>query len=337
MATTRLSNVIIPELYMGYTAVNSPEKTAFFESGLVVRNGMLDQKANTGGEQINIPFWRDLDSSVAPNLGNTNPADLAVPNIVTAGKQVGQMAYLNQAYSTADLTGEIAGSSPMQQIRNRFGTYWMRQWQRRLVSTTKGIIADNVANNAGDMVVNVASESIAGQSAATKFSLNNFVDATHTMGDMYNQLSAIAVHSGVHKQMVINNDIVYIPDSEGRLTIPTYMGLRVIIDDGLPVQAGTTDGVKYTSYIYGSGAFGFGEGSAENPVEVERQALQGKGAGVEIIIERKSWILHPFGFTVATQGAAETGAHTLAELENAATWSRVIDRKLVPLCSLVTN
>lgn len=337
MATTRLTDVIIPEVYLGYTAVNSPEKTDLFSSGVVTRNAILDAKANSAGEQVNIPYWNDLDASVAPNLSNTDPSQLATPQKVTASKMIGQVAYLNQSFSNADLVAELAGSSPNQHVRNRFGTYWQRQWQRRLIANVNGVIANNVASNSSDMVINVASESVAGQTATTKFNLNSFVDATHTMGDMASQLSAIAVHSAVHAQMVKNDDITYIPDSQGRLTIPTYMGLRVIVDDGLTVTAGTTDGYKYTSIIFGQGAFGYGEGSASVPVEVEREMLQGNGGGIEIIIERKTWIMHPFGHSVTAQGAAETGAHTLAELASAATWERKLPRKLVPLAALITN
>ena len=56
MATTRLSDAVIPEVYADYQAENTPEKTAFFESGVVVRNEMLDTKAKTGGQEIQIPF-----------------------------------------------------------------------------------------------------------------------------------------------------------------------------------------------------------------------------------------------------------------------------------------
>jgi hypothetical protein len=36
MASTQLSDVIIPAIYADYTAVNGPEKTAYFESGVIV-------------------------------------------------------------------------------------------------------------------------------------------------------------------------------------------------------------------------------------------------------------------------------------------------------------
>jgi hypothetical protein len=157
------------------------------------------------------------------------------------------------------------------------------------------------------------------------------------MGDASDQLTTIAVHSAVMKQMVKNDDIDYIPDSNGQLTIPTYMGLRVVVDDGLTVTAGTTDGFKYTSVIFGNGAFGYGEGTHPNPVEVEREASQGNGGGIEKLWVRKTWILHPFGFQNTGTPATNGFSYTLAELAAATAWDRVIERKNVPLSFLITN
>jgi hypothetical protein len=197
------------------------------------------------------------------------------------------------------------------------------------------VLADNVASNGGDMVVNVAVESTASQTATTRFNRDTFTDAVYTMGDAADGLRAIAVHSAVMKQMVKNDDIVYIPDSQGQLIIPTYMGLRVIVDDGLPVVAGTTSGFKYTSVIFGEGAFGWGDGAPINPVEVEREASQGNGAGIETLWTRKTWMLHPFGYK--NTGTPSDVSFSLAELIAAATWERVVERKSVPISFLVTN
>ena len=57
--------------------------------------------------------------------------------------------------------------------------------------------------------------------------------------------------------------------------------------------------------------------------------------GVDILIERKSWLLHPFGFAV---DATPTGdSFSLTELRAAATWNRVVPRKTVPMAFLKTN
>lgn len=334
MALTQLTDVIVPQVYESYTAVNSPEKSAFFESGVVVRNAMLDQKANSGGDTVNVPFWKDLDSTVAPNLSNDS-TNSATPQKVTAGNQIARLAYLNQGFSSADLAGEIAGSDPMQQVRNRFGTYWMRQWQRRLIASTNGILADNVASNSSDMLVKVAAEATGSVTASTLFNRDAFTEAAYTMGDMATDLQAIAVHSRIMAQMVKNDDIVYIPDSQGRLTIPTYMGLRVIVDDGMTVRAGTTSGFVYTSVLFGAGAFGYGEGAAKMPVELDREAAKGNGGGIETLWERKTWLLHPAGFQAT--GTPAANSFSLAELATAGAWARVVERKSVPIAFLQTN
>ncbi len=335
MATTRLSDIIIPEVYQTYQAVDSKQKTAFLESGVLVQNEMLNQKANTGGDSVNIPFWNDLDASVDPNISTDNPADVATADKVTASKQIGRLAYLNKSYSDADLTGEIAGSDPMQQVRNRFGRYWDRSLQKRLISMSNGIIADNVANDASDMVVDVAAEATGDQTADTKFNRDVFTDAVGTAGDADDMFQVMVVHSAVYNQMRKNDDIDFIPDSEGRLTIPTYMGLRLIRDDTMTVTAGSTSGSKYTSIILGAGAFGYGEGTPRMPVEVEREASQGNGGGVDVLYERKSWLIHPFGFSAVAEPAS-TG-YTNTELATATTWDRVVPRKNVPLAFLITN
>ena len=335
MATVRLTDVIVPEVYETYKAVNNPETTAFFQSGVAVRNPMLDAKASSGGDMLNVPFWNDLDPDLEPNLSSDNPAASATPNKITAGKQIAQMAYLNQAFSAADLAGEIAGSDPMQQVANRFGRYWERQWQRRAVASLTGILADNKANDSGDMVEDIAIADGDSATAANLFSRQAFTGAGFTLGDQFESTTAIAVHSVVYKRMVDNDDIEFIPDSLGRMTIPTFMGRRVIVDDGMTVVAGGTSGFIYTSVLFGEGALGYGEGQAKVPVELDREALQGNGGGVESLIERKSWLLHPFGFAVDGTPAADS--YSLAELRAATSWNRVVPRKSVPLAFLQTN
>lgn len=336
MATVQLSDIIDVKVFQDLPSVNSPEKTAFFESGVVTRNSLLDGIATAAGKTAELPFWKDIDATVAPNLSTDNPATLATPDKIVQGEQIARKAFLNKGLSATDLASELAmGSRAMDQIRARVDAYWLRQWQRRLIASCNGILADNVANNSGDMVINVAVEATASQTATTKFNRDTFTDAVYTMGDAADALRAIAVHSAVMKQMVKNDDIVYVPDSQGRLTIPTYMGLRVIVDDGLPVVAGTTSGFKYTSVIFGEGAFGYGDGAPVVPVEVQREANQGNGAGVETLWTRKTWILHPFGYQ--NTGTPASVSFSLAELAADAAWSRVVERKNVPISFLVTN
>lgn len=336
MATTRLSDIINTVVYQDLAPVMSPEKTAVYESGIVVRSPLLDAIASSAGKTAELPFWNDLDSTVAPNLSSDDPAANASPQKITQGEQIARKAFLNQGWSKSDLANEIAmGADAMQHIRNREGVYWTRQWQRRLIASTEGIRADNVASNSGDMVVSVASESIAGQTSATRFSRSNFTAAAFTLGDMFENTGAIAVHSQVYKQMIDQDDVDFIPDSAGNMTIPTYLGKRVVVDDQCTVLAGATDGFKYVSILFGAGAFGYGDGMPDTPVAVEREEAQGNGGGVETLWTRKTWLLHPFGFQAT--GTPAGNSFTIAELKSAANWSRVVQRKNCPIAFLVSN
>lgn len=336
MALVQLSDVIDVTLFRDLPAELDPTMDTFFNSGIITRNPLLDGLANGEGKLSELPFWKDVDMASEPNYSDDSE-NTATPQKIVQAEQIARKAFVNQGWKEADLVTELAmGEDALQFIRRRTDKYFSLQFQRRLIASCNGVLADNVANDSADMVIDVASESIAGQSASTKFSRTSFTSAVYTLGDMATQITAIGVHSAIMKQMVDADDIDYIPDSQGNLTIPTYLGVRVIVNDTMPVTAGTTDGVKHTSILFGQGAFGYGEGSPKVPVEVEREASQGNGGGTETLWVRNTWLLHPFGFQAT--GTPTGDSFNLSELATAGSWDRVFDsRKNVPLGFLITN
>lgn len=346
MATVRLSDAVVPEVYRSYTAVDSPEKSEIFKSGIIARDPLMDAIARAGGITGTIPFWLDLDQTIEENQSNDDPADLAVPNKIGSNRMVYRKCFVNQSWSAMDLVSELAGSNPMQRIRNRFGTYWTRRDQRRLLATLNGIYADNVANDSGDMVVNIGALS----GAAAQFSAEAAIDAEFTMGDAVGAFVAVMVHSAILAKMEKNDLIDNIPDSEGK-PVRYYRGKRVIVDDNVPKSGSGADTI-YTSIFFGGGAIGFGgveghsfamgEGVPMEPVWVERVEQAGNGGGMETIGERRTIIMHPFGFRWI-EDPAGTGndltefSPTNADLANAAHWDRVVARKQVPIAFLLSK
>jgi hypothetical protein len=334
MAVTRLSDAFVHDVYASYSALNGPETSAFYAAGIISSSPVMDEIARSGGKNATVPFWNDLDPTVEPNYSNDDPSDLATANAVTSGTMVGRKAWLNQGYGDMDLVQELAGSSPMQQIRNRFGDYWTRQLERRVINASLGILADNVANDGSDMTIDISG--LSGTDAV--FGSDAFIDAAYTAGDRADMFTAIAVHSQIMARMIKNDEIVYIPDSKGALTIATYKGRVVVADDLMPVTGGV-----YTSILYGRGAFAFGtfdgsafaigEGVPRVAFELWRDPHAGNGGGLEEIWERKTWLIHPFGFTFieAGGGALTEFSPTLANLRAAAKWDRVVFRKAVPM------
>src|SRR5690606_10180 len=133
-------------------------------------------------------------------------------------------------------------------------------------------------------------------------------------------------------------------DSQGNLTIATYKGLRVIVDDSMPILSGSGTTAVYLSVLFGGGAFGFGgveghafafgEGIPKTPVELERVAAAGNGGGMETLWMRKTWAIHPLGYSWVEPSGVDALVEmspTLADLRKATVWDRVVHRKQVPM------
>lgn len=335
-----LAEIFIPEIYADIVANDTPETSAFSQSGVAVSNPLLVKAAQSGTKTVEVPLWNDLDSSVAPNLSDATDTE-ATPGKVDTDSFKARNAYLNKGYGAADLAVEIAGATPgqgdpMTRIKNRFGTYWQRQFQYRIIAACKGILAKNIAADGSDMVHSVALETTVGQTSANKISAEAVVEACFTLGDQFNGLAAIAMHSVVYKKLVLDQLIEFVKDADGTLLYTSYLGKRVVVDDGLPVRAGTTSGLVYTTILFGTGAIGYGEGQPKMSAEVDRKPAGGNGGGLENMWERKTWMIHPWGWNWTDSSVAGESA-TIAELGTAANWARVLDRKNCKMAFLLSN
>lgn len=339
MAATRISDVITQPVLASYQVEDPVVKSAIYESGILESNGIITELASGASNLINIPFWKPLDSTVEPNYSNDNPADIAVPQKIASAEQTARIAYVNEGFSAATLVKELTQQDPTQAVASRLDAFWTQHVQRRLVATATGLMNANVAQNAGDMVVDISN---AVPSAATMFSLSAFIDADATFGDSLDETGAIIVHRKIYSAMQKAQQIEFVTDADTNISIPFYAGKRVIVDNGVPV-IGTGAAAKYVSILFGQGAVGYGMAQPSNSTTMAYVDEQANGGGVETIWTRRNIILHPAGYkfksTVITGNGSETPAMSAswADLANATNWERVFNRQNVPLAFLVTN
>lgn len=308
MAKTKIADVIVPEVFNPYVIQRSMELSELQASGVIASNSELDKLAQGGGKLINMPYWNDLkgDDEVLSDNGALTPEK------ITAGQDVAALFLRGKAWSANDLAYVMAGSDPMAAIGDLVATYWARRRQALLFSMLKGVFASaTMAGNIHDIS--------AGTGAAAVIGGESFLDAKQKLGDASDKLTAISMHSAAFTTLQKQNLIEFIPDAEGKVQIPTYMGRRVIVDDGHPVAAGV-----YTSYLFGAGAIGLGNGFHPEAVETDRDSL----AGDDILINRQSFVLHPRG--VEFKNATVVGpTPSNAEVELAANWNRVYENKAI--------
>lgn len=308
MAVTRISDVIVPQVFNQYVIQRTSELSALSQSGIISNNSELDALARGGGKLINMPYWDDLsgdDEVLSDNAALT-------PGKITSGQDVAHLFLRGKAWSTNELAYVLAGSDPMAAIGDLVAAYWARQRQKLLFSILKGVFAaPSMSSNVHDI------SGLTGNDAT--LSGESFIDAKQKLGDASDKLTAISMHSMAFSHLQKLNLVEFIPDSEGKVQIPTYMGRRVIVDDGHPVASGV-----YTSYLFGSGAIGLGNGMHPTPTETDRDSL----AGEDILINRQAFVLHPRGVKFKAMSVAGS-TPTNAECENSANWERVYQPKAI--------
>lgn len=342
---TQISDVVVPQIFTGYTQQITEEKSRLIASGALVRDASLDNLLAGGGLTFNSPSWRDLDNDAERVSTDSVPAEYTAgvadpdPQKITSDTELSVRLSRNQSWATADLVATLAGADPADAIAARVGAYWTRRLQAAFISTMKGVFADNAAAPTGtEHVQNDLTNSIIGaaySAGVTDFSAESFLDAALTMGDSQDSLSMIMVHSVVYNRMQKNNLIDFTPDANGRVIIPNFLGHDVIIDDSLPAAGGV-----YESWMFGPGAIRLGVGVPEVPTEVHRLPGAGNGGGAETLYNRVEWSIHPVGHRYAgtPPNGGPSNAATANNLADAGSWARVYnERKQIKIARLITR
>lgn len=329
MAVTKINDVVVPSEFTEYVVQNTMEKSALVMAGVVARNGVIEDQLQAGADSFNVPFWNDLADDEADIVSDDpDPQYDSTPKKLTAEKQIVRKSFLHQSWSAMNLASELTGDDALQRIQNRAEAYWTRQTQRRLISSLNGVMADNVANDNGDMVIDISAEA----AAAAVFSAEAVIDAAGTLGDQMSNVTGIALHSDVYKKALKDDLIETIRDSEGR-NFQSFRGMAVIVDDLLPVSDG-----DYTSVLFAPGSIGWGLTAPRiaEGTEIENKPSAGMGGGQQILHSRVNLAIHPAGFQWS-EGTVVGDSPTIAELAGATNWNRVVERKAVGLAFLVSR
>jgi len=332
VALVRLTDAIVPDVFLAYMMRDTMEQADIFRSGAIKHDTQMAALLGGGGRLFQHPYWGDLDNTES-GIGSDDPTVVATPGKVAADKLQFVRQFRTRGWSTAKLVSELAGSDPMARISSRVGEYWARQFERFLVATLTGVFADNVANDAGDMVYSVTGETgVDGQISA-----DAVLETKQTMGDAASSLKLLIMHSRLMTNLQKQNLIDFIPNSRGEIKIPVYLDYQVLVTDNVPVTSLGGGDYQYTTYLLGQGCVGFAESPPATPVEVEHYPAKGNGAGVDELWTRRQFGLHPYGFNF-TDASTVGEFPTNAELATAANYDRKwAERKMVPMAALLTK
>jgi hypothetical protein len=323
MATLR-SDVIVPEIFTPYVIEQTTLRDAFLASGVV--QPMAELNATEGGDYVNVPFWK---ANLTGDFEVLSDSSSLTPSKITTDKQVGVILHRGRAWEARDLAALAAGSDPMAAIGAKVADYVANQRQKDLIKTLEGVFGSLTGSDSP--AYDALRFDTTGMGALGP---RQVAKARALLGDQGDKLTAVAMHSAVYYDLVERKAIDYVTAVEARTTtdnqtpdvfagsvagaygnptVPTYMGLRVIVSDDLAPTS-----TNYPVYFFTQGAVASGEQMAME-TEVDRDILA-KSDAMSIDLH---YCYHPVGakWTVGTTNP------TPAQLATVGNWSKVYETK----------
>jgi hypothetical protein len=320
VATLR-SDVIIPEVFTPYVIEQSTLRNQFLASGVV--QPMAELNATEGGDFVNVPFWK---ANLSGDLEVLTDSTSLTPGKIQADKQIGVILHRGRAFEARDLAALAAGSDPMAAIGAKVGEYVANQQQADLYKCLEGVFGSLTGSDSP------AFDALRfDTSGATALGPRQVAKARAILGDQGDKLTAVAMHSACYYDLVERKAIDYVSTADARgttttqsggsmaaayggdVTVPTYMGLRVIISDDITNSAG-----NYACYFFTNGAIASGEQAALR-TETDRDIL----AKSDAMSLDMHYIYHPVG----AKWGVTTVNPTRAQLATVGNWSKVYETK----------
>ncbi len=327
MATLR-SDIIVPEVFTPYVIEQTTQRDAFLASGVV--RPMAELNATEGGDFINVPFWK---ANLSGDFEVLSDSSSLTPGKITADKQVGVILHRGRAFEARDLAALAAGSDPMAAIGAKVADYVANQRQKDLLSCLKGVFGTLGTTSSSAAFFGLTIDGEAGDTP-TVLSPRHVAEARSLLGDQGDKLAAVCMHSKVYYDLVERRAIDYVSTADargtsttqsggsmvaafGNPTVPTYMGLRVIVSDDVQTE-GSGASSEYATYFFTEGAVASGEQMAMQ-TETDRDILA-KSDAMSIDLH---YCYHPVG----SKWAVTTTNPTRAQLETVSNWSKVYELK----------
>lgn len=316
MAATKFGNLVIPESFGTYFSEQAVANNAFINSGIVEADPAFTALLARGGLTGNLPFFKHI-SGADEVLDEDTPLTVGG---TTADKEIWAVLARGRAFGATDLAKAFSGADPLGAMANMIGQYWSEKISATLISTLTGVFTDATVASALKLDITGLGTGNDTIKAST------VVDAKKKLGDRASKISAIAVHSATFATLQKEQLIVYMRNADFNIDFPTYLGMRVIVDDTLPVDS--TYGY-YTSYLFAPGAVIYGGNVAIVPFESDRDSLSGQ----DIFVTRYHYALHPRGMAISTAGISGATPSN-AELESDR-WTKVWETKSMGIVQFI--
>ena len=328
MPITKISDVIVPELFNPYVVNRTMELSAFFQSGIVVNSPEFDRLASEAARTHNMPFFEDLQGESEATLEDVK----MTPAKIGSNKDVSTTILRQKMWGATNLSASLAGADPAKAIGDLVAAYWARDMQKELIAILAGVFGSYTPEGGTattpmkDHILDLTTQKT---DALKCISAEAMIDGCQLLGDAQGQLSGVVMHSAT-KSYLKKKELIESRRNSENVEFDYYQGRRVTVDDGCPV---TKEGV-YTTYLFGNGAIAYGNGSPVGHVATETDRDKQTGGGIDYLINRKAFILHPRGIAYTGKVRENVETPLRNELSMAENWNPVYESKQLRIVAI---
>jgi hypothetical protein len=225
-----------------------------------------------------------------------------------------------KAWVEKDFSYDITGGQDfMDNVAKQVADYWQDIDQDTLLAILRGVFA--MTSTKGAEFVKKHTYEVDGPMEATTF---NSATA-QACGDHKKKFSMIFMHSVVSTNLENLNLLTALKytDKEGvtrDLTLYTWNGKLVIVDDGMPTEQAEDGSTVYTSYVLGEGTINYEDIGAKVPYEMARDPKT--NGGQDTLYTRQRKVFAPFGLSYEKAKQASLSP-TDDELADGTNWDLV--------------
>lgn len=303
------------------------KKTELLKSG-VLRNSSQIKDAfstQTGTAFATIPMYGLLEGKVQNYDGQTD----ITANTTTTYERGVTVIGRSQAWTEMDFSEDITGGAGfMSNVATQVAEYWDNVDQDTLLSILDGIFGMTGAKNlefVNNHTYDITADS---DGLMTPSTLNTAIQKAS--GDNKNRFTMAVMHSSVATNLENLNLLSYLKQTDSNgiqrdLSLATWNGRTVIIDDSMPAEEEGTEAdkyTKYTTYVLGAGAFDFADIGARVPYEMSRDPKT--NGGIDTLYTRQRKVFTPYGISYTKKNQA-TLSPTNEELADGSNWELVHD------------
>lgn len=329
MATTKIADVVVPEVLSSMASAEISNFLDFEKTGLVTSD-YNNVDIREGGHFAEVRFYNQLDATDADEVLEDDKS--LTPSKIGTGKDIGVVCHRGKAWGSRDLAAILSGDDPQKELAKQVGKYWARRIGQALISVLNGNF--NASGPLGTGATNPhAIDNAVTTGTPVTLAHTSAIDTARLLGDAMGDLEVIIMHSKVYsdllKEKLVEFPTIYTPDAVELAPKGKYLGMTIIVSDDVPVDTGTPSFYKYTTYMAKKGCMYLGR-QRDLMSETDRDIL----AFEDVISTNIHFVPH---IKLCKWNVTDTNPTNTA-LATYGNWASVAnDHKFIGLVAIVTN